>query len=154
MAAIAEITTGQDALDHLFGLTATNPYQGARRLLRITSRVDSRRGMVMTNTGCQPQQAVQQATQQAVQQDPIRDSVENAAQERWAAEMGMRSGQHFSAYGRRSPVRTGIGLMERLVGFVVSLVGISLSIGILFGVLNRVHPDWFHCVLSWGNSLL
>jgi hypothetical protein len=51
----------------------------------------------------------------------------------------------------RTPVRTGTRLLERLAGFVVSVVGIGLSIWILLAVLNRVDPNWFHHVLWWIN---
>jgi len=104
----------------------------------------------MTNPGFQAQQAAQQASQQAVQQN-IRNSTESAAQARRAADLGRPQPQYY-AY-RRSPARTGLGLVGRLIGFVVTLVGIGVAVGIFLLVLNRVNPDAMHHIGQWLGHL-
>jgi sorbitol-specific phosphotransferase system component IIBC len=104
----------------------------------------------MTNPGFQAQQAAQQAQQQAVQQN-IRNSTESAAQARRAAELGRPRPQYY-AY-RRSPVRTGLGLVGRLIAFVVTLVGIAVAVGIFLLVLNRANPGAVHHIGQWLGHL-
>jgi hypothetical protein len=106
----------------------------------------------MTNPGFQAQQANQQAAQQAQQanQQSFR-SADSFAQARRAAEMGRPRPQYY-AY-RRSPARTGLGLIGRLIGLVVTLVVFAVAIGIFVLVLNQVDPGWAHHVGQWLGHL-
>jgi biopolymer transport protein ExbB/TolQ len=100
----------------------------------------------MTNPGFQAQQAAQQA-QQAATQANLRFSADSSAQARRAAEMGRPRPQYY-AY-RRSGVRTGIGIVGRLIGLVVTLVGIAVALGIFALVLNQANPGALHHIVQW-----
>jgi hypothetical protein len=104
----------------------------------------------MTNPGFQAQQAAQQAQQQAIQQN-LRHSTESAARARQAAELG-RPRPQFYAY-RRSSARTSVGLVGRLIGFLVTLMGIAVAVGILLLVLNRTNPGAMHDIGQWLGHL-
>jgi hypothetical protein len=95
----------------------------------------------MTNPGLPGQQADQQAVQQN-----LSDSTE-----RRAVETGRPPPQYY-AY-RRSPVRTGPGLVSRFIGLVVALVGIAVAIGIFLLALNRTNPDAVHHIGQWLGHL-
>ncbi len=100
----------------------------------------------MTDPGFQARQAQQQTVQQN-----LRNSTESAAQARRAADLGRPRPQYY-AY-RRSSARTGLGLVGRLVGLVVTLVGIAVAVGIFLLVLNRANPGAVHHIVQWFGHL-
>jgi hypothetical protein len=105
----------------------------------LINGTEFRRNPIMTNPGRQGQQ-------QAVQQS-LRNSTESSAQARRAADLGRPRPQYY-AY-RRSPARTGLGLVGRLIGLVVTLVGIAFAVGIFLLVLNRTNPGAVHHIVQW-----
>jgi hypothetical protein len=101
----------------------------------------------MSTPGFQAQQATQRATQGSVQAglSATRGAQQSAAR---GAALGMRPGR--SGY---APARTGMGIVGRAIGTVLSLLIVGFAIGAFLMIMNRMDPAWFDHAVVWVRGL-
>jgi hypothetical protein len=87
-----------------------------------------------------------QASQQAAQ-SAARAAQQNAA---YGASLNNRI-PHANGYRRPSGP---VGLIGRLIGFVLTLVVLALAVGIFLLVFSKAQPDLFHQFTTWLHGLL